>query len=250
MPVHDFVHELAALDGRLADAVKCLASVVSHHSPVAFASSFSAEDMVVLDLIAEHRLPVEVFTLDTGRVPEETHALIERARTHYALPIRIVHPSSERLEWFARTEGTNAFYRSVYLRKLCCEIRKLEPLERALDGCRGWITGLRREQAVTRVNLERLHWDDAHGLMKCNPLTDWSERDVWTYVRARGVPYSELYDRGYRSIGCAPCTRAVTATEDARNGRWWWEVPENKECGLHVHPVDHVVRKEPSLATP
>ena len=250
MPVHDFVHELAALDGRLAEAVNCLAAVVLHHSPVAFDSSFSAEDMVVLDLIAEHQLPVEVFTLDTGRLPEETQALIERARTHYGLTFRVMYPDTDRLEWFARTEGANAFYRSVELRKRCCEIRKMEPLERALAGRRGWITGLRREQAVTRVNLEPLHWDDAHGLMKCNPLTDWSERDVWTYVRARGVPYSELYDRGYRSVGCAPCTRAVTAAEDVRNGRWWWEGPENKECGLHVNPVDHRVRQVASLATP
>ena len=249
MRTDEVVYEIAGLDARLTAAVRCLTQAVLEHSPTTFATSFSIEDMVVLDLIAEHRLPVEIFTLDTGRLPEETHALIERTRRHYGLPIRIVHPDPGHLEAFTRGEGTNAFHRSVELRKQCCEIRKVEPLRHALAGYRCWVTGLRREQAVTRGNIERLHWDESFRLMKLNPLVDWSERDTWTYIRARRVPYSELYDRGYRSIGCAPCTRAVMSSEGARDGRWWWEAPEHKECGLHVGPTGALARSTPSEAT-
>lgn len=223
-----------ALDRHITSAASLLTRVVLEHSPVVFASSFSVEDMVVLDLIAEQQLPIEVFTLDTGRLPEETHALIDTVRAHYDLPVRLVYPDAERLEHFTRAQGVNAFYRGIELRKRCCEIRKVEPLRRALAGKRAWVTGLRREQAATRTDLATLHRDDANGLMKCNPLADWSEQDVWTYVRSRDVPYNALHDRGYRSIGCTPCTRAVAAGEDARSGRWWWEAPETKECGLHV----------------
>ncbi len=233
MPHDNDVHPLVGLDRRLSDAIACLTDVVTRHSPTAFATSFSAEDMVVLDLIAELGSPVSVFTLDTGRLPEETHALMERVRVHYGRPVRILHPDAERLEAFTREEGSNAFYRSAELRRQCCEIRKVEPLRRALQGCRSWITGLRREQAVTRTALQALERDETHGLMKCNPLVDWSEQEVWAYIRARGVPYNPLHDRGYSSIGCAPCTRAVTVGEDARSGRWWWERPEHTECGLH-----------------
>jgi phosphoadenosine phosphosulfate reductase len=241
-------HALVNLDARIAAAANLLARVALEHSPVAFASSFGAEDMVVLDLIAEQRLPIEVFTLDTGRLPEETHALIDVARRRYGLTVRAVYPDAERLEHFTREEGSNAFYRSVELRQQCCEIRKLEPLLRVLAGKRAWVTGLRREQAVTRSALVALHRDPSHGLMKCNPLADWSERDVWAYIRSRDVPYNALHDRGYPSIGCAPCTRAVAAGDDVRSGRWWWERPQTKECGLHLNDDGRLVRRADTAA--
>jgi phosphoadenosine phosphosulfate reductase len=210
-------------------------TLVAHeHAPAVFASSFGAEDMVLLDLIARYRLAIEVFTLDTGRLPEETHYLIEVARLRYHLPIRVLHPDAQRLERFTFAQGENAFYRSIELRRRCCEIRKIEPLRLALAGKRAWITGLRRGQGLTRAGIEPLHWDESNGLMKANPLVDWNEGEVWAYLRYREVPYNALHDRGYPSIGCAPCTRAVPVGADARSGRWWWEAPESKECGLHV----------------
>ena len=221
---------------RIAAAAALLRRVACEHAPAVFASSFGAEDMVLLDLIVRERLPIEVFTLDTGRLPEETHRLIETARERYRIPVRIFHPDAHLLERFTSEEGGNAFYRSVALRKRCCELRKLEPLRRALAGKGAWITGLRREQSVTRAHVEPLHWDETYGLMKANPLADWREGEVWAYLRYREVPYNALHDRGYPSIGCAPCTRAVAAGADPRSGRWWWETPESRECGLHLHP--------------
>jgi phosphoadenosine phosphosulfate reductase len=230
------------LEKLVAAAESQLAQLVRDYNPAGFACSFSAEDVVLLDLIHRRGLPVRVITLDTGRLPEETHKLIEAVRLRYGRPIRVMYPDAERLEAFTAAEGSNAFYRSAELRQQCCRLRKVEPLERALAGCRAWITGLRREQAVTRQTLAVLHWDETYELMKCNPLAAWTEADVWAYVRRRELPYNELYDRGYRSIGCAPCTRAVHPGEDARSGRWWWESPAQKECGLHVGPDGRLVR--------
>jgi len=241
-PLADQVSLLGAIDRRARDAGELLARVVLKHAPVAFASSFSAEDMVVLDLIAEHALPIEVFTIDTGRLPEETHALIDAARARYGLQITILHPDAEWLGSFTRREGPYAFRRSIELRKLCCEIRKVEPLQRALAGKRAWVTGLRRERSVTRAELPLLHRDETRPLVKCNPLAQWREQDVWAYVRGRDLPSNALYERGYRSIGCAPCTRAVAAGDDPRSGRWWWETPGTRECGLHVGPDGRVAR--------
>jgi len=244
----------AALDARVAPAVEQLTALVREYAPVGFACSFSAEDIVLLDLVHRHALPVRVFTLDTGRLPEETHRLIDAVRERYALPIRVMYPDADRLESFVAAQGTNAFYRSAEARQQCCRLRKIEPLTRALSGCRAWFTGLRREQSVTREELEALHWDESYRLMKCNPLAAWTEANVWDYVRREALPYNALYDRGYRSIGCAPCTRAVQPGEDARAGRWWWEAPEHKECGLHVGPDGRLVRsadneaREPSNA--
>src|SRR5262245_9149358 len=205
--------------------------------PIAFACSFGAEDMVLLDAIARHARKIEVFTLDTGRLPEETHSLFETVRNKYPISIRTYFPETAALEAWIEQNGPNAFYNSVAQRQQCCEIRKVLPLKRALTGKKSWITGLRREQAAARQGLEREGWDEANGLIKINPLLEWTQDDVWTYIRTHEVPYNALHDRGYPSIGCAPCTRAVHPGEDIRAGRWWWE-KSSKECGLHsVHSV-------------
>src|SRR5574341_63050 len=210
------------LDARVTEASARLREAVAGYSPATFASSFGAEDMVILDLIHRLQLSVEVFTLDTGRLPEETHALIERAARIYGRPIRILTPDASELEAFVAAHGSNAFYRSIELRKQCCAIRKLAPLRRALQGKGLWITGLRRSQSVTRAQVSTLEHDTANGLMKLNPLADWSEAEVWAYVRDFDVPTNALHERGYPSIGCAPCTRAVRPGEDPRSGRGWW----------------------------
>jgi len=230
------------LEARIAETSARLCEAVAAYSPAAFASSFGAEDMVLLDLIDALGLEVDVFTLDTGRLPEETHDLIARAARDYRRPIRVLFPDAAEVEAFATTHGINAFYDSVELRKRCCEIRKLAPLRRALQGNRLWITGLRREQSVTRADVAVLAHDAANGLMKLNPLADWSERDVWAYVEKFDVPTNRLHRRGYPSIGCAPCTRAVQPGEDPRAGGWWWEQPTSRECGLHVDPQGRLVR--------
>ena len=236
---------------RLAEATATLARVADVHAPAVLASSFGAEDMVLLDLIAQHAPTIGVFTLDTGRLPEETHALIDRARDRYGIAIDVQFPDAARVASFVRTNGVNAFYDTVELRQGCCAIRKTEPLRRALAGKGAWITGLRRDQAVTRSALAHEEFDTIHGIPKFNPLADWSEDEVWSYIRARNVPYNTLHDRGYRSIGCAPCTRAVEPGESVRAGRWWWENPESKECGLHRRPVTFVRRAtEDSELTP
>jgi phosphoadenosine phosphosulfate reductase len=227
---------------RVAAATDFLRRIATQHRPAVFASSFGAEDMVLLDLIARHALPIRVFTLDTGRLPEETYALIDRARERYRLPIDVYTPDARRLQGFVREHGVNAFYSSVELRKGCCAVRKTEPLARALVAKGAWITGLRRAQSVTRHEVALEEYDAVHGLPKFNPLADWSDEDVWAYLRARNVPYNALHDRGYPSIGCAPCTRAVEPGADVRSGRWWWEAPEHKECGLHGRPSVIAIR--------
>jgi len=218
-------------------ALALLRHVAARHAPAVLASSFGAEDMVLTDLIARHQLPIGVFTLDTGRLPEETHALIERTREHYGIAVAVHVPDARELEQFVGEHGSNPFYRSVELRQRCCAIRKTAPLARALAGQGAWITGLRRGQSVTRADVEVESFDPQHGLPKFNPLADWSEDDVWRYLRRFAVPVNALHARGYPSIGCAPCTRAVGPGEDVRAGRWWWEAPEHKECGLHRRPA-------------
>jgi phosphoadenosine phosphosulfate reductase len=211
-----------------------LSEIAREHAPAAFANSFGAEDMVLTDAIARSGAPIEIFTLDTGRLPEETHRLIASVEQRYRLKVRTFVPDAAELEHYLRAHGANAFYDSLQLRKQCCHIRKVAPLKRALEGRGAWITGLRREQAATRGGLQACAFDAEHGLQKFNPLLDWTHDDVWNYLRANDVPYNELHDRGYPSIGCAPCTRAVRPGEDVRAGRWWWENPQHKECGLHV----------------
>lgn len=222
---------------RLAELTTRLQRIGVRYPTAALASSFGAEDMVLTDLIARHALPIAVFSLDTGRLHDETYALMDRVREHYRLPVELYYPDPQELEAYVRAQGVNAFYRSVELRKRCCAIRKSAPLARALAGRDAWLTGQRREQSVTRVDLELEEYDAAHELPKFNPLFDWTEDEVWSYVRSHGVPTNPLHARGYPSIGCEPCTRAIEPGEDVRAGRWWWEDPEHKECGLHRRPV-------------
>jgi phosphoadenosine phosphosulfate reductase len=235
------------LDLRIAEVRERLQQAVHAHAPAAFSSSFGVEDMVILDLIARGGLDVEVFTLDTGRLHDETLALVAQARERYGRPIRVMFPDAAEVEVLVLEHGVNAFYRSIALRKRCCEIRKLAPLRRALRGKALWIAGLRREQSVTRSEVPVLARDGAYGLMKLNPLADWAEHDVWDYVRRFDVPTNPLHQRGFPSIGCAPCTRAVQPGEDARAGRWWWEQPETKECGLHMDPSGRLVRAKANV---
>lgn len=215
--------------------IELLGAIARDYVPACLANSLGAEDMVLMDLIAKHTPSIEVFSLDTGRLPAETYQLIQKVRERYPLPLRVYFPDAALVEDYINNHGPNAFYDSLELRKRCCQIRKIEPLRRALEGRGAWITGLRREQAVTRKDLPVLEWDADNALAKFNPLADWSERDVWAYIRSNNVPYNVLHDRRYPSIGCAPCTQAVTAGEDIRAGRWWWENAESKECGLHRH---------------
>ena len=201
---------------------------------LAFANSFGAEDMVLTDLILSNALPITVFSLDTGRLPAETYSLIGEVERRYGKKLEIYFPDAGAVEAFVRSHGINAFYDSVELRKACCGVRKMEPLRRALAGRKAWITGLRAAQSVTRAGLPVRETDTANGLEKLNPLSDWTETEVWAYIRMNEVPYNALHDQFYPSIGCAPCTRAIAVGEDVRAGRWWWENPETKECGLHV----------------
>ncbi|HXH07808.1 MAG TPA: phosphoadenylyl-sulfate reductase [Vicinamibacterales bacterium] len=204
-------------------------------SRIALAASFGAEDVVLVDMLARLSREARVFTLDTGRLPQETYDLMDRIRERYALELEVFCPAAEAVESMVRRHGANLFYRSVELRKLCCGVRKVEPLARALAGLDAWITGLRREQAPTRRRIARIEWDEEHGLLKLNPLADWTWDDVWAYIRRHDVPYNALHDRGYPSIGCACCTRAVAPGEDPRAGRWWWEADRSAtECGLHA----------------
>lgn len=221
------------LDHKIAEVRTLLDSVQKDYSPAAFANSFGAEDMVLTDLIARHYPGIEMFTLDTGRLPEETYTLMKEVADRYGIRVPVYFPEPAAVEAYVAQNGPNAFYESVDLRKRCCHIRKVEPLKRALSGKRAWITGLRRDQAPTRKNLTESEFDAENGLQKFSPLLDWSESDVWAYLKQFDVPYNALHDKGYTSIGCAPCTRAITRGEDVRAGRWWWEDPAVKECGLH-----------------
>ena len=220
-----------------ATLVSRLEDIVREFGQVAFASSLGAEDMVLADAIFTADLPIAVFTLDTGRLPRETLELLERMRSRYSPEVEIFRPQADEVARYVSTHGANAFYESVELRKSCCHIRKVEPLARALKGRDAWLTGLRRAQSVTRTDLPLREFDAAHGLVKFNPLADWSEEEVWAYVRDREVPYNALHDRGYPSIGCDPCTRAIRPGEDIRAGRWWWESRDSKECGIHLSPL-------------
>ncbi len=196
-------------------------------------TSFGAEDMVLLDLVARERLPVEIFTLDTGRLHEETYRLMARVEQRYGRVVRSHFPDAAALQALVAAQGVNGFHDSVAGRQACCRVRKVEPLARALAGAGAWITGQRAAQSVTRAGLPPREHDAAFGVEKFNPLHDWSEADTWAYLRAHDVPTNELHERFFPSIGCAPCTRAITPGEDIRAGRWWWEQPAGRECGLH-----------------
>lgn len=224
------------LASKRANALELLHAIAEEHggeAAVTFANSFGAEDMVLTDLILAEKLPIEIFSLDTGRLPAETYTLMGEVEKRYGTRLKVFFPDATAVEQYVRTEGINAFYDSIELRKRCCAIRKVEPLRRALAGKSAWITGMRAAQSATRTELPVRQFDEANGLEKYNPLTDWSEQEVWAYIRIHGLPYNALHDQFYPSIGCAPCTRAIAVGEDVRAGRWWWEDPDSKECGLH-----------------
>ncbi len=203
-------------------------------APAVFSTSFGAEDMVVLDLIRRNELHIGIFTLDTGRLPEETYALMQAVQQRYGHCFDTLYPDPVALTLLVARNGVNGFYDSVDKRKACCGVRKVEPLARGLAGARAWVTGLRAQQSAARLQLAPRAADAVHGVEKFNPLHDWSEAQVWEYLRGNAVPYNALHDRFYPSIGCAPCTRAISAGEDVRAGRWWWESAGARECGLHA----------------
>ena len=207
---------------------------IKKYNSVTFANSLGAEDMVLVDIIQKHKLNVEIFSIDTGRLPSETYNLIQKVEDKYQFKIKLYFPNQEKVEYYVNTNGINAFYNSLDLRKSCCSIRKVEPLNRALKNKKVWITGMRQEQSQTRQTLQEEEFDEVHQSQKLNPLSSWSEIEIWAYIKIHDVPYNTLHDQFYPSIGCAPCTRAISEGEDVRAGRWWWEEPQNKECGLHV----------------
>jgi phosphoadenosine phosphosulfate reductase len=197
-------------------------------------SSFQAEGCALIDMAWRIDPGIRVFTIDTGRQPEETYRLIERIRDRYGIRTEVFLPDTRVVEQMVTRHGSNLFYRDVNLRLLCCQVRKVLPLRRALMNFDAWVTGLRRDQWATRSNIRKIEIDHDHGgIVKFAPLADWTEEEVWDYIRANDVPYNELYDKGYKSIGCGPCTRAVAADADPRSGRWWWETGAPKECGMH-----------------
>lgn len=221
-------------ESRDLDTQALLALVLGRYGRrVALASSLGAEDQVLTDMLWRISPSASVFTLDTGRLPQETYDAIDAVRSRYGLAVEVLFPRREAVEALVAEGGVNLFYRSVEARKHCCHVRKVEPLGRKLATLDAWFTGLRREQAVTRGEVARVEWDAANGLIKINPLADWTGEQVWDYVRTHDVPVNALHAAGYPSIGCLPCTRAVAPGEDIRAGRWWWEQPEHKECGLH-----------------
>jgi phosphoadenosine phosphosulfate reductase len=211
-----------------------LEEIAARFSPAVLANSLSAEDMVLTDAIARARLPIDVFVIDTGRLHADTLAQVTALGERYGIAPKVYTPDPQAVAQYVGRHGRDAFYADPELRQRCCEMRKVHPLRRALAGKRAWITGQRREHSASRAGVRLREYDAVHGVEKFNPLAEWSEAQVWQYIGEHRVPYNRLYDQGYRSIGCAPCTRPVLPHESMRAGRWWWEAAEKKECGLHV----------------
>lgn len=200
---------------------------------IALSSSLGFEDQALTHLVCKIDKTAKIFTLDTGRLFPETYDLIHRTNHKYGIKMSVYFPDATQVEAMVNSKGINLFFESVENRKLCCNHRKIEPLKRAFAGLEVWICGLRREQSVTRQNMQRIEWDEANGIIKLNPLIDWTEDEVKDFIKSNGIPYNPLHDKGFPSIGCQPCTRAIFPGEDIRAGRWWWENPDTKECGLH-----------------
>lgn len=233
-----YARETSGFEQRLANALALLHRAATGHTHgIVQATSLGAEDMVITDLIARHRLPIAIGTLQTGMLHDETVALIARIEDRYALPVEVYESAIEAVIQFVAKNGERPMYDSVELRKDCCALRKLEPLSRMLKDRSAWVTGMRREQSNRRGSVAFSELDDK-GRTKFNPLADWSWADVWHYIATFEVPYNPLHDQFYPSIGCAPCTRAIAVGEDFRAGRWWWEIEDAKECGLHVKPSE------------
>jgi phosphoadenosine phosphosulfate reductase len=222
-----------AIDGKSeAEALAVLAGLFP--GQIVFSSSLGYEDQVISDLIYRNHLPVSVFTLDTGRLFEESQKTLQRTNKRYDAHLKVYYPDLQAVEKMVTEKGPYSFYDSIENRKECCYVRKVIPLNRALEGASIWVTGIRAEQSGNRQEMEQIEWDEAHGLFKFHPLLNWSFDEVKEYVKANNVPYNPLHDRGFVSIGCAPCTRAIVEGEDFRAGRWWWEDESKKECGLHA----------------
>jgi phosphoadenosine phosphosulfate reductase len=227
---------------RADETVSQLRSAVAQYKSVCYASSLGPESIVLTDLIWGTVPQIEIFSIDTGRLFPETHELIERLQVRYGRTLRMYHPDAAALESWVGENGINGFRDSMEQRHGCCAVRKVQPFRRAVAGRGAWVTGIRRGQSASRALSSAVEWDSIYGLYKVSPLLDWSEKDVWDYIHNKGLPYHALHDRGFPSIGCAPCTRAVHAGQDPRAGRWWWERAESRECGLHPR------RQVPALA--
>jgi len=205
----------------------------SFEGNVGFSTSLGVEDQVITHMLQAINKSVYIFTLDTGRLFPETYDLLDLTNKKYDLQIKVFFPEADKVQEMVNSKGINLFYDSIENRQLCCSIRKLEPLKRAFSGLDAWVCGLRKGQASTRKDMKTIEWDQKNGLIKVNPLINWSIEEVWEYIRENKVPYNKLHDKGFPSIGCQPCTRAVMEGEDIRAGRWWWENPDSRECGLH-----------------
>jgi len=222
------------IEGKDAEAAIREALEILPADRLVLASSLGIEDQVLTHLVCAVTARPRIFTLDTGRLFPETYETMEQTMQRYGFHYEVLSPDTRELEEMVRAHGPNLFYQSVELRKLCCAVRKTHPLKRVLSTADAWMCGLRREQSVTRQSIQKIEWDETFGLCKINPLVDWTETQVWDFILVNKIPYNALHDQGYPSIGCSPCTRAVKPGEDIRAGRWWWENPEHKECGLHV----------------
>ncbi|HEX4152171.1 MAG TPA: phosphoadenylyl-sulfate reductase [Steroidobacteraceae bacterium] len=223
---------------RVADSIALLRTAVSDYRSVCYANSLGSESMVLTDLIAEAAPEIGMFTIDTGRLFPETYELIGRLQNRYGRDVlRIYYPETERVESWVSENGINGFRDGLGQRRACCAVRKVEPFRRAVSGHAAWVTGIRRGQSASRALAAPIEWDAQYGLHKVSPLLDWSETEIWDYIRRKRLPYNTLHDTGFPSIGCAPCTRAVAPGEDVRSGRWWWERSDHRECGLHPRRV-------------
>ena len=229
-------NKISSLNQQLAntDAAGLLSYFIKEYKGrIALSSSLGLEDQVLTNMVCSIDKNVKIFTLDTGRLFPETYDLIHRTNQKYGIRMQIFFPEAHHVEEMVREKGINLFYNSIEDRKTCCRIRKIEPLQRAFSGLDVWICGLRRDQSVTRAEMQPIEWDENNGLIKLNPLIDWTEEQVRDYIKTNKIPYNPLHDRDFPSIGCQPCTRAILPGEDLRAGRWWWENPDTKECGLH-----------------
>ncbi|MFM1885513.1 MAG: hypothetical protein RL026_670 [Pseudomonadota bacterium] len=228
-----------ALATKARDSLAVLRAAQQAHGRLTYSNSLGAESMVLTDLLWGFLDDVDIFSLDTGRLPAQTYELVERLEARYGRRLRLVFPAAEDVEAWVAANGINGFVNSVEARRGCCHVRKVLPFRRAVAGFGAWITGVRREQSATRAQAVTVEFDAGNGLHKVSPLLEWTHQDVWAYIRLRKLPYNPLHDRGYPSIGCAPCTRAIEPGEDSRAGRWWWENTGNKECGLHPSSRGH-----------
>jgi phosphoadenosine phosphosulfate reductase len=221
------------LQQKVAAAHELLIQAIAEFGSVTYSNSLGAEAMVLTDLIWSKGLDIEIFSIDTGRLHEETYSLLDRVQRRYGKRIKLYYPDAQKLETYVARNGINGFYNGLEERMSCCHIRKVEPFRRAIAGRKAWVTGVRREQSSSRAEGSAIEWDAPNGLYKVSPLLGWTQKDIWDYIHAYKLPYNPLHDRNYPSIGCAPCTRAIEPGQDSRAGRWWWEHPDSKECGLH-----------------